>query len=63
MVEKKEAERDYEEAIDKGDTAIMLERAGNGLCTLNLGNLMAGETAVIRYRYAQLLRFQHGTCG
>ena len=33
----------------------MLERAGDGLYTLNLGNLMAGESATIRYRYAQLL--------
>lgn len=61
VVEKREAERDYEKAIDKGDTAIMLERAGDGLCTLNLGNLMAGEKATIRYRYAQLLRFEHGS--
>ncbi|MEO8484706.1 MAG: VIT domain-containing protein [Betaproteobacteria bacterium] len=61
VVEKKEAERDYETAIDKGDTAIMLERAGDGLCTLNLGNLMAGEPATIRTRYAQLLRFEHGS--
>src|SRR6478735_6811298 len=49
VVERKEAEGRYEKAIDKGDTAIMLERAGDGLCTLNLGNLMAGEIAVIRY--------------
>ncbi|MBK6393971.1 MAG: VWA domain-containing protein [Betaproteobacteria bacterium] len=61
VVEKKQAERDYEQAIDKGDTAIMLERASDGLCTLNLGNLMAGESATIRYRYAQLLRFEHGS--
>ena len=61
VVEKKQAERDYEQAIDKGDTALMLERAGDGLCTLNLGNLMAGESATIRYRYAQLLRFEHGS--
>jgi len=61
VVEKKQAERDYEQAIDQGDTAIMLERAGDGLCTLNLGNLMAGESATIRYRYAQLLRFEHGS--
>jgi Ca-activated chloride channel family protein len=61
VVEKKEAERNYEEAIDKGDTAIMLERSGDGLCTLNLGNLMPGERATIHYRYAQLLRFEHGS--
>jgi Ca-activated chloride channel family protein len=60
VVEKRVAETRYEDAIDKGDTAIMLERAGDGLCTLNLGNLMAGERAIIRYRYAELLRFQHG---
>ena len=61
VVERKKAEAQYEEAIDKGDTAIMLERAGDGLLTVNLGNLMAGEEATIRYRYAQLLRFEHGS--
>ena len=61
VVEKKAAERDYETAIEKGDSAIMLERAGDGLCTLNLGNLMAGESATIRYRYAQLLKFEQGS--
>jgi len=61
VVERKAAEAQYEEAIDKGDTAIMLERAGDGLLTVNLGNLMAGEEATIRYRYAQLLRFEHGS--
>jgi len=61
VVEKRAAEAQYEEAIDKGDTAIMLERAGDGLCTVNLGNLMAGEETTIRYRYAQLLRFEHGS--
>jgi Ca-activated chloride channel family protein len=61
VVEKRVAEAKYEEAIGQGDTAIMLERAGDGLCTVNLGNLMAGEEATIRYRYAQLLRFEHGS--
>ena len=59
VVEKSAAEEQYEEALEKGDTAIMLERAGNGLCTVNLGNVMAGEEATIRFRYAQLLRFEH----
>ena len=39
----------------------MLERAANGLCTVNLGNLMAGERATICYRYSQLLRFEQGS--
>src|SRR3990172_1323034 len=60
VVERKKAEADYEEAIEKGDTAIMLEQAGDGLYTVNLGNLMPGEEAVIRYSYAQLLCFEKG---
>ena len=61
VVERKQAEANYEAALEGGDAAIMLERAGDGLCTLNLGNLLAGEEATIRYRYAQLLRFEHGS--
>lgn len=61
VVEKRAAEAKYEEAIDKGDAAFMLERAGDGLCTVNLGNLLPGEEATVRYRYAQLLRFQQGS--
>lgn len=45
----------YESAIDEGDSAALLERAGDGLYTLSLGNLMPGERAAIRYRYAELL--------
>ena len=61
VVEKRAAERDYEQALESGDTAIMLERAGDGMCTLNLGNLMAGESATVRYRTSHLLRFTHGS--
>lgn len=43
VVEKRTSERRYEEAIDAGDSAILLERADDGLYTLNLGNLMAGK--------------------
>lgn len=45
----------YEEAIEEGDSAALLEQAGDGLWSLSLGNLMAGERALIRYRYAELL--------
>lgn len=58
VVEKKQAERQYEDAITDGDSAIMLEEAGPGLYTVSFGNLMAGESAVIRYRYALLLAWQ-----
>jgi Ca-activated chloride channel family protein len=58
VVEKKAAEERYEDAITSGDTALMIEVTGPGLYTLNFGNLLAGETAVIRYRYAVLLSWQ-----
>lgn len=59
VVEKKIAEQRYEDAVTDGDTAVMIEVTGPGLYTLNFGNLMAGESAVIRYRYAMLLTW-HG---
>lgn len=52
---KREASEQYEEAVEGGDTAALLEQADDGLYTVSLGNLQAGEQAVIRYRYAQLL--------
>jgi len=53
-----EAEQEYEEAIRDGNTAVMLERAGDGLYTLNLGNLRPGEQAAIEFRTGQFLRFE-----
>jgi len=61
VVEKRAATTRYEDAIEAGDTAVLLEQAANGLCAMSLGNLMAGESASIRYRYAQLLRFEQGS--
>lgn len=59
-VEKRHAERKYENAIDKGNTAILLEKTSTDLYTINLGNLMAGEEAVVRYRYAEPLVWEQG---
>ena len=58
VLAKKQAERDYEEAITDGNSAIMLERADDGICTINVGNLLAGERAELRYRFSQLLNWQ-----
>ena len=58
VIEKKKAVKQYEEAIDNGDTPIMVERSGRGLYTVNLGNLLPGETAVIEIEYAQLLNLE-----
>lgn len=57
VVPKREAEAKYEQAIVSGDAAIRLERIEPGLYSMNLGNLLAGERAVIACRYGQLLRW------
>ena len=59
-VAKQQASERYEHAIDQGNTAALIEHDGNGLYTVSLGNLMAGENAVIRYRYAELLDAHQG---
>lgn len=59
VVERKEAEHSYEEAVADGDSPILLEQSSDGLFTVNLGNLKPGEKAVIEYRYAQLLHYEH----
>lgn len=56
-----QAEAQYEQALSDGHTAVMLEQIEPGLFTLNLGNLMAGETAQIVLRYALPLRWQGDT--
>lgn len=60
VVEKRQAETRYEEALSQGQSAIMLERNHDGSYSLNLGNLLAGETCQITLRYAQVLRFEQG---
>ena len=57
---RQQASERYERAIDEGNTAALIEHDGNGLYTVSLGNLMAGESAVIRYRYAELLDAHDG---
>ena len=57
VVEKKQAEARYEEALSEGHAAIMLEKNHDLSYSLNLGNLVAKETCVIALRYAQTLQF------
>ena len=58
VTEKQKASQRYEKAIADGDAPIMLEKNSDGLYTVNLGNLKAGEEAVIEYRYSQLFHFE-----
>lgn len=58
VVEKREAEARYEEAISEGNAAIMLEKNSDHSYSMNLGNLVAKESCVIILRYAQTLQFE-----
>ncbi|MCA1856944.1 VIT and VWA domain-containing protein [Massilia oculi] len=60
VAERPDAEARYEAALEAGDTAVLLERAADGLYTVNVGNLLARETAVVRLRYALLLSLRQG---
>ena len=61
VIERKAAQEKYEDADTSGDSALLLEQNGDGLYTMNLGNLLAGETAEIRFRYAMLLNWNGDT--
>ncbi|SQH76701.1 Inter-alpha-trypsin inhibitor domain protein [Shewanella benthica] len=52
------AEEEYEQAVTSGDTAVMLKKIRDGLYSINLGNLLAGESAIIHFTYAQLNEWQ-----
>ena len=54
VLPKRQAEDAYEEAVSGGDSAILLQEAGRGLYTINVGNLLPGQTAKLTYRYALL---------
>ncbi len=53
------AEGQYEDAIDEGDSAILLQQVEPGVFTLNVGNILPNEKTVIRFRYGLLHRW-HG---
>ncbi|MEO0077830.1 MAG: VIT domain-containing protein [candidate division WOR-3 bacterium] len=61
VVERPTAEQSYEEAIDEGDTPVVLVEASPGVYTMNLGNLLPGETATISFTYAQVHCWQGDT--
>lgn len=58
VVEKPQAWKKYEEAIDDGDAPVLVEQTSHGLYTANLGNIEPGEDVVVELRYAQLLRVE-----
>lgn len=59
-VENKEAEKKYEYAIEKGDSAIMVQKSGTGLYTANLGNIKPSESVSVNIHCAKLLDYDQG---
>lgn len=57
---KQDASERYESAVEAGDGAALLERGRAGLYTVSVGNLLPGEVALVRFRYAQLVDFDQG---
>ncbi|HCU69832.1 MAG TPA: hypothetical protein DGF30_11600, partial [Desulfomicrobium sp.] len=54
-VEKSQAQEDYEQAISEGDSPIMLERLDSGLYSLNVGNILPGEQALVTVEFLEVL--------
>lgn len=52
---------EYEQALSEGDTGILVEVNADRTYTLELGNLMAGESCVIRLQYVQILQPEQGS--
>lgn len=60
VMARREARERYEEAVEKGDAPIMVEKAQGGVFSASLGSLKPGEEAVIEIAYAQMLSFEQG---
>lgn len=54
---KNEAQEQYEDAVEEGDVAVLLEQVEPGVFALSAGNLKSGEQAVVRFRYGLLLKW------
>jgi Ca-activated chloride channel family protein len=55
------AREQYEDAFVEGHTALLLTVQPDGAHTLELGNLLANETAVVRLQYVQVLAPEQGS--
>jgi Ca-activated chloride channel family protein len=61
VLPKNTAERDYEAAIESGDTPVMVQAAKHGLYNANIGNILPGEQLVVELHVAQALQQVDGT--
>lgn len=60
VMPKQEATERYEEAVEKGNAPVMVQKQNGGLYSASVGSLKPGEDLVIDITYAQLLRFEQG---
>jgi len=58
ITEKREAEARYEEAIDEGNRAIMVEKSSEGIYTVSIANILHGDRITVQIRYTQLLEWR-----
>ena len=58
IVEKNRAEAKYEEAIDEGNRAIMVEKSSDGIYTVNIANLLPKDNISVIIEYVQLLEWR-----
>lgn len=60
VLAREEARERYEDAVEKGDAPVMVEKTASGAFSASLGSLKPGEEATIELTYAQLLSFDQG---
>lgn len=59
--EKKKARADYEQAKQEGKRASLLEQSRPNVFTMNVSNIMVGDTIVVELNYTELLVPEKGT--
>ena len=52
-----QASQQYEDAIEEGNSAILLERTTDSLYTVNIGNVAPGEKVLLSFRYSLMHTF------
>lgn len=58
---KSQARSEYEEALSEGNSSVLVNVNADRSYTLELGNLMAGETCAVRLHYVQTLQPEQGS--
>lgn len=60
-VEREQATRRYEQAISDGDSAVLVEHVEDGMQSMSVGNIMAGESVTVTIKYGLVLRWNDDT--